>query len=479
MKKIENSKQLNLLVLDDEVLLNEFIQLTFTRLNYKVYAATTIREATELLKKNKFDILITDLRLPDGSGIDFLKDTLLNHPEMVAILITAFGKIDTAVEAMRFGATDFLTKPFSAEQITAAVERGLIKKQRKINDNKLAENKCQPHLNIIGNSPKLREIIEIMDKIVNNDATVLITGESGTGKELAARYIHYNSNRSAYPFVSVNCNAIPETLLESELFGHIRGSFTNALSDKIGLFEAANKGTIFLDEIGDISQAMQAKLLRVIEEKKILRIGDVTPREIDVRIITATNKKLELEKDAGRFRADLFYRLNLIRIELPTLIERGDDIKILADYFIKSAAKQFNKNVNGLTAEALDAIMTYHWPGNIRELENAIKRAVILSENQLLTVKDIFGNFGNTISKENKYTAKPEVENISDDSEINFPVDLNELVDSLEKRYIKAALKKANYSQSNAAQLLKINRTTLIAKMKKHNIFSADDEKKI
>ncbi|HON56564.1 MAG TPA: sigma-54 dependent transcriptional regulator, partial [bacterium] len=275
---------------------------------------------------------------------------------------------------------------------------------------------------------------------------------------------HYHSDRNANPFITVNCNAIPDTLLESELFGHKKGSFTGAHADKIGLFEAADNGVIFLDEIGDISPTLQVKLLRVIEDKKIMRIGEVTSKKINVRIIAATNKDIEVEVKNGRFREDLFYRLNIIRIHLPPLRERGDDILMIANFFLENFKNQFNKlNIIGFSKDAIKEINNYSWPGNIRELENILKRAVILTENNEITASDLFGNIVNKFS----YIKQSKIE---EEDLIGDGIDLNEILEDLEKQYIIAALKKANNNQTEAAKLLNINRTTLLAKIRKYSI---------
>ncbi len=456
-----------ILIVDDEVLLSEFLEITFTREKYDVLIAHNIKDGYNLFLQFDPQVIIIDLKLPDGSGFDLLKKITERNKDAVIIVITAFGNIDIAVEAMRLGASDFISKPFSAEQISGAVEKSIIKKQNKIQDNNIADISKKiiyPMNRIIGNSREIQKVFSIINKIANTDTTVLITGESGTGKELVARYIHYHSDSNANPFITVNCNAIPDTLLESELFGHKKGSFTGAHADKIGLFEAADNGVIFLDEIGDISPTLQVKLLRVIEDKKIMRIGEVTSKKINVRIIAATNKDIEVEVKNGRFREDLFYRLNIIRIHLPPLRERGDDILMIANFFLENFKNQFNKlNIIGFSKDAIKEINNYSWPGNIRELENILKRAVILTENNEITASDLFGNIVNKFS----YIKQSKIE---EEDLIGDGIDLNEILEDLEKQYIIAALKKANNNQTEAAKLLNINRTTLLAKIRKYSI---------
>ncbi|MBP7652353.1 sigma-54-dependent Fis family transcriptional regulator [Candidatus Dependentiae bacterium] len=456
---MENQK-LKLLIVDDEILLSEFLEITFKRQGYEIYVAHNIKDGYNLFLKNLPDIAILDYKLPDGSGMDLLKKITDKKNDITIILITAYGNIDTAVEAMKIGAADFVTKPFSAEQIISSVERGIIKTKNKSSDNK--KNNLGGGTVIIGNCRKIKDIFNIMDKVSKNDTTVLITGESGTGKELVARYIHYNSDRNANPFVTVNCSAIPDTLLESELFGHKRGSFTGAYADKIGLFEAADKGAIFLDEIGDITPALQVKLLRVIEEKYITPIGSTSSKKINLRILAATNKNLEKEVLSGNFREDLYYRLNVIDIKLPPLRERENDIMLLANHFIKLFSLQYKKNITGFDSIAIEAIKKYSWPGNIRELENIIKRAVILSEKNIISVDDMFGS----IPDFNKIK-------ITANDNIIIPetgIDLNDILYETEKKYIFKALEKSNGQQNIAAQYLNLNRTTLISKMKKFKI---------
>ena len=456
-----------ILIVDDEVLLSEFLEITFTREKYDVLIAHNIKDGYNLFLQFDPQVIIIDLKLPDGSGFDLLKKITERNKDAVIIVITAFGNIDIAVEAMRLGASDFISKPFSAEQISGAVEKSIIKKQNKIQDNNIADISKKiiyPMNRIIGNSREIQKVFSIINKIANTDTTVLITGESGTGKELVARYIHYHSDSNANPFITVNCNAIPDTLLESELFGHKKGSFTGAHADKIGLFEAADNGVIFLDEIGDISPTLQVKLLRVIEDKKIMRIGEVTSKKINVRIIAATNKDIEVEVKNGRFREDLFYRLNIIRIHLPPLRERGDDILMIANFFLENFKNQFNKlNIIGFSKDAIKEINNYSWPGNIRELENILKRAVILTENNEITASDLFGNIVNKFS----YIKQSKIE---EEDLIGDGIDLNEILEDLEKQYIIAALKKANNNQTEAAKLLNINRITLLAKIRKYSI---------
>ncbi|HPN29736.1 MAG TPA: sigma-54 dependent transcriptional regulator [bacterium] len=454
------NKNKKILIVDDEVLLSEFLEITFRRHGYEIFIAHNIKDGYNLFIKNLPDIAILDFKLPDGSGVDLLKKVLEKKNDTAVILITAFGNIDTAVESMKLGAVDFVTKPFSAEQIVSSVERGLIKMRKKQNEK--SKNTAIGSASIIGECKKIKEIFAIMDKVSKNDTTVLITGESGTGKELVARYIHYNSDRNANPFVTVNCSAIPDTLLESELFGHKRGSFTGAYADKIGLFEAADSGAIFLDEIGDITPALQVKLLRVIEEKHITPIGGAFPKKINLRIIAATNKNLEKEVASGNFREDLYYRLNVIDIKLPPLREREDDILHLAYHFLKLFSSQYKKNFLGFDEKTVEAIKNYSWPGNIRELENLIKRAVILSEKNILSTEDMFGSI-----REFKKT------NLSCENNFTIPeegIDLYNLIADIEKKYILNALEKSNGQQNIAAQYLKLNRTTLIGKMKKYNI---------
>jgi len=468
---MEKNEKRKILIIDDESLLNEFLEIAFKRLNFEVFTAKNISDGYNLFVRHMPESVVLDYKLPDGSGLELIPKLKKLKENTVIVLITAFGDNLIALSAMRAGAADFITKPFSAEQITTAIEKGLTK-AGSVSNNGAASSKIHPVENsIIGECSELKHIYDIIGKIYSNDATVLITGESGTGKELIARYLHYNSSRNSFPFVTVNCNAIPDTLLESELFGHKKGAFTGANSDKIGLFEAADKGAIFLDEIGDISPALQVKLLRVIEDKKIMRIGSVESKQIDVRIIVATNKNLEMEVAKGNFREDLFYRINIIRTHLPALRERGNDIFLLANHFVQIFSAQYNKNLKGISEKALLNIKNYQWPGNVRELQNLLKRAVILTETEYLETENIFSGFSARPAPFE--IEKKKNENIQSDENINIPdngVDINSVLNEIEKKYICEALKKAHNNQSLAANYLKINRTTLIARMKKFDI---------
>jgi len=378
------------------------------------------------------------------------------------IILTGYGTIESSVDSIKKGAFDYITKPITSGELLVVIEKAL--KFRNLEDEnirlKRELQKKYRYDNLIGTSTAIEKIYELIEKVTDTDSTVLISGASGTGKELIARAIHYNSNRSDKPLVVINCGAIPEELLESELFGHEKGAFTGAYKTRIGRFEMANGGTIFLDEVGEMSPALQVKLLRVLQEQKFERVGGTKTIHVDVRIIAATNKNLTVAINKGRFREDLYYRLNVIPIKVPSLKQRKSDIPLLIDFFTKKFQKGKIKKITGFTPEAMDCVLEYDWPGNVRELENMIKRLIILCDNQVVTVDDLPEHI-----QRNSRSIQQFEEDILEEG-----LTLDEAVKDYEKRLILEALEKSNWVKTKAAKILNINRTTLVEKIKKQNL---------
>jgi len=381
----------SILIVDDEKGQREILTVILNKEGYDVADVPGVREALEQLGKREFDLIMTDLKMQGQSGLDLLEAVQADDPQQCVILMTAHGTVDSAVEAMKKGAFDYLEKPLERDNLILTLRRaferiGLVRENRVLL--KRVEQ-IQTIPNILGEHPKMREVFRVVSKIAATSSTVLIVGESGTGKELVARAIHDGSQRRDKPFMAINCAAIPDSLMESELFGHEKGSFTGANAREIGIFEAANGGTVFLDEIGEMNVAMQAKLLRAIQEKEIRRVGGKVNVPLDVRILSATNKELEQEIKRGNFREDLFYRLNVIRINLPPLRERGNDVKNLAEFFVKKYSLASGIAVEGLSRPALKLLMNYAWPGNVRQLESVIERSVLMAESNYIEPEDL------------------------------------------------------------------------------------------
>lgn len=380
-----------ILAVDDDKGQREILKAILEAEGYDVGVASGGADALSAVQKNRFDLVISDLKMPGMDGRALLENILRERPSASVVIVTAHGSIDSAVEAIRLGAFDYLTKPIDRERLLVvakkAVEKSLLLSEN-LQLREQLEERFRPE-GMIGNDSKMREIFRILKKVSNSSATVLIYGESGTGKELVAKALHYSSPRSQQPFMAINCAAIPENLLETELFGYEKGAFTGAYAKNVGLFETADNGTIFLDEIGDMNMALQAKLLRVLQEKEIRRVGGSKTIKVNVRMIAATNKDLQNEINQGRFREDLFYRLNVVSFKLPPLRDRKVDIPELTGYFIKRANKSFEKNVRGVADEAINLLMNYSWPGNVRQLESVIERAVLLSESDTITAENL------------------------------------------------------------------------------------------
>jgi two-component system response regulator AtoC len=459
-RMVEGGHMKGVLIVDDEVGTRESLRMLLKN-NYEVFLAKDAEETFLQLKEHSPDIVLLDIILPDLDGLKVLEKIKQKEPDVIVIMITATRTVKTAVEAMKLGAYDYVTKPFDTEELSLIIRRALSTQALEKEVRYLREeiDKSCGFGNIVGKSKVMEDVFKIVKQIADSKSTVLIMGESGTGKELISRAIHYNSNRRNFPFVTINCAAIPETLIESELFGHEKGAFTNAIEKKLGRFEVAHEGTLFLDEIGELSLATQAKILRFLEEKEFNRVGGSKTIKVDVRLITATNKELTQLLKKGSFREDLYYRINVVPIIIPPLRERREDIPLLIDHFIRKFNEENNKNVKGVSKEALELMMNYEWPGNVRELENLIERVIALTPNEHIQPNELPLSLIN-ISKINglkEYILDGKVPFLKAEEEF-------------ERGIILDALKRTNYVQSHAAEMLGISRRILKYKMDKLGI---------
>jgi DNA-binding NtrC family response regulator len=457
---VEGGHMKGVLIVDDEVGTRESLRMLLKN-DYEVFLAKNAEETFLQIKGHSPDIVLLDIILPDLDGLKVLEKIKQKEPDVIVIMITATRTVKTAVEAMKLGAYDYVTKPFDTEELSLIIRRALSTQALEKEVRYLREeiDKSCGFGNIVGKSKVMEDVFKIVRQIADSKSTVLIMGESGTGKELISRAIHYNSNRRNFPFVTINCAAIPETLIESELFGHEKGAFTNAIEKKLGRFEVAHEGTLFLDEIGELSLATQAKILRFLEEKEFNRVGGSKTIKVDVRLITATNKELTQLLKKGSFREDLYYRINVVPIIIPPLRERKEDIPLLIDHFIGKFNEENNKNVKGVSKEALELMMNYEWPGNVRELENLIERVIALTPNEHIQPNELPLSLIN-ISKINglkEYILDGKVPFLKAEEEF-------------ERGIILDALKRTNYVQSHAAEMLGISRRILKYKMDKLGI---------
>jgi DNA-binding NtrC family response regulator len=455
-----SDKVRSVLIVDDEVGVRESLKMILKK-DYDVFLAKDAEEAFLQIKEHSPDVILLDIILPDLDGLKVLERIKQNEPDIVVIMITATNTAKTAVEAMKLGAYHYVTKPFDNDELRLIISRSLSEKalKQELIFRREEMDKSFDFGNILGKSKGMKDIFKVVKQIADSKSTVLIMGESGTGKELISRAIHYNSNRKNYPFVTINCAAIPETLIESELFGHEKGAFTNAIEKKLGRFEVAHQGTLFLDEIGELSLTTQAKILRFLEEKEFNRVGGSKTIKVDVRLITATNKDLNQMIKKGGFREDLYYRINVVPIVIPPLRERKEDIPILIDHFINKFDLENNKNVKGINKEALEFLMQYEWPGNVRELENLIERVIALTSNEYIPANELPYSFKNI----------PKINGLKE-SVLDGKVSFLQAEEEFEKEVILDALKKTNYIQSHAAEILGISRRILKYKMDKLGI---------
>ncbi|MEQ1681132.1 MAG: sigma-54 dependent transcriptional regulator [Nitrospira sp.] len=458
-----------ILVIDDEQSLRDVLSIMLKRAGYAVTSAMDGEEAIELLNKEIFDLVITDLRMPKIDGMEVLKAVKSASPETVVLIITAFASADSAVEAMKQGAYDYLTKPFQVDEVQLII-RNALEKRRLTTENMLLKREMASQSSfaqLVGQSEAMQKVFDVVRKVADSKSNVLICGESGTGKELVARAIHYNSARSVMPFVAVNCSAVPETLLESELFGHMKGSFTGAIANKAGLFEVADGGTIFLDEIGDTTPTIQVKLLRVIQEREFRRVGGNHDVKVDVRVVAATNKDLEKAVADGSFREDLYYRLDVIPIRLPPLRMRTGDIPLLATHFLERFAKESGKPKPVISQEAMHVLLSHEWRGNVRELENLIERVVAFATAELVTDAEVHGWLHRPATQSQHPTMPMD---LTDEG-----LDLEGLINGIEKDLLLKALERSKWVKKKAARMLRLNTRSFRYRLEKYAIKGGRD----
>ena len=460
----------HILVVDDEQSMREFLDIMLTKDGYQVTTAAGGTEAINLIEKNSYDLLITDIRMKHVDGLQVLKRCKEIHPKTVAIMISAYASTSTAVEAMKWGAYDYLPKPFKVGEMKAVIRDALTAaQQREMKENEAEQPLGIPtYQGIVGNSQEMRKIFDLIPRVAAATSNVLITGESGTGKEVVAKAIHQMSPRRGKPFVTVNCGSVPETLMESELFGHKKGAFTGAIATRSGLFEVAHQGTLFLDEIAEITPAIQVKLLRAVQEKKFKMVGGTDEISVDVRIISATNRHIEQEVMGGRFREDLYYRLNVIHIPMPPLRERAEDIPLLAQYFLEKYSQQMNKDIKKISAFALDILKNYNFPGNVRELENIIERSVALEASNIVLPDSL------TLSSFKQAQAQTEA---AQGPTVLPPsgLDLDQFLGQTEKDFLQQALERTRGAKQKAAELLGITFRSFRYRLAKHGLAGEED----
>ncbi len=452
-----------ILIVDDEPSMRQLLSIMLRKESFEVLVAESRATAAAMLAKGPVDMVITDVRLPDGDGIEILRHVKAASPETVVIVMTAFGSTQTAVAALKLGAHDYLTKPFDIEELKIVV-RGALEKRQLEEENLLlkAEFRTRHGLDrIIGVSPPMAAVFRMVRSVAGTNSTILVTGESGTGKELVAKAIHALSPRKDAPFVSVNCGALTESLLESELFGHVKGAFTDAHQNKKGLFESAHRGTLFLDEVGETSSGMQVKLLRALQDRTIRRVGGNDETDVDVRVVAATNQPLEGLVQEKRFREDLFYRLNVIPLRIPSLRERNEDIPLLAEHFLSQFSKEMRKSVTKISSEAMERLVRYPWPGNVRELENVIERAVALETTPSILVERL---------PETLQSEKPP----GPSSPLRGGFSLDDHLLSIERDLLQEALTRAAGERGEAARLLGVSPRSLRYLLSKHRVDGSD-----
>jgi two-component system response regulator AtoC len=452
------------LIVDDEENFRHMLSVILKKEGYDVEAASNGEEALQKVTLSPYDQVLCDIRMPKMDGLDFLNEAKKAGVDATIIMMSAYGTVDIAIEAIKLGAYDYISKPFKPDEVILTLKKAE-ERERLRRENELLRKEVKKEYsfeNIISKNKQMQKIFEVITKVAQYKSTILITGESGTGKELVARALHYNTDRAQNPFVAVNCGAIPENLLESELFGHAKGAFTDAIRTKKGLFEEADGGTLFLDEIGELPPQLQVKLLRVLQEGEIRRIGESKPIQVDVRIVAATVKDLVKEVNEGRFRDDLFYRINVLPIHIPPLRERNEDVPLLTAHFIRKYSQAMSKNVVGIDSRALEALMNYKWYGNVRELENTIERAIVLADRENIEIENLpleIQNFQEEIPLEPLAEEEYSIKKSSRFLEMNL---------------IKKALKKTKGNHTHAAKLLEISHRALLYKIKEYGIIEDD-----
>jgi len=456
-----------ILVVDDEEIVLKSCRKILEGGGHEVFTALSGQEAFDLLRREPFDIVITDVKMPGVDGMEVLEKVKKEYPDILVIIITGYSTVQSAVQAMKLGAFDYIPKPFTPDEVLVVVEKALEKKSL-IYENIYLRKELEAKYgfdNIIGSSPKMQEVYRLIRKVAPTDSTVLIRGDSGTGKELIARAIHFNSPRKQKRFVPVDCGVLAKELLESELFGHVKGSFTGAIVSKPGLFEIADGGSIFLDEIGDTSPNFQSKLLRVIQEREFTPVGGVKPKKVDLRLIVATNKDLEKLVEENKFREDLFYRLNVITIVIPPLKERKDDIPLLAYHFLRKYAKEMKKGIKSISVDVMNVLTAYSWPGNVRQLENVIERAIVMAEGHTVTTEHL----PFAVRTEMAHPNTPIPKNSEELKEVKKKL-RESAVESIEKSFILDALTRNDWNITRSSKDVGMQRPNFQALMRKYNI---------
>jgi len=459
-----------ILVVDDEESIREFLEIMLKKEGYEITLAEDGARAKELLAKKSFDLVISDLQMPQVTGMELLKHVKDIHPDILFMMITAFGTTENAVEAMKMGAYDYITKPFKIDEVRLNIQNALRSKNLEVENRVLKKELGREfsYKSLVGNSPVMHALFDLVRRVSQTPTNILITGESGSGKEVIAKSIHFNGPLKDRAFIPVNCGAIPENLMESEMFGHKKGSFTGAVADKVGMFEAADSGTLFLDEVGELPLSIQVKLLRAIQERVIRRVGSTEDTKVEVRIIAATNRNLEDMVQKGTFRQDLYYRLNVINIKAPSLRERKEDIPLLAVHFLKKYNERLHKNITGISAEAMQILQSYEYPGNVRELENLIERTVALEGGASILPESLPPMVNTTSGR--KLASSQEIE-IGPEG-----IDLDKVMGQIEKELLVKGIHASNGVKKKAARLLHISFRSMRYRVEKYNLGGVDDE---
>ena len=458
-----------ILIVDDEESIREFLEIMLKKEGYEITTAVDGLNAKEILAKKSFDMIISDMQMPNMTGIELLKHVKDTYPDVVFMIITAFGTTETAVEAMKMGAYDYVTKPFKIDEVRLNISNALRSQNLEVENRNLKKELVREYSfqNMVGNSQSMHIIFDLIKRVSQAPTNILVTGESGTGKEVIAKAIHYNGPLKERPFVTINCGAIPESLMESEMFGHKKGSFTGAIVDKTGLFEVANGGTLFLDEVGELPASIQVKLLRAIQERIIRRVGATDDTKVDVRIIAATNRNLEDMVQKGSFRQDLYYRLNVINIKSPPLRDRAEDIPLLAQFFLKKYNDKLVKNIQGISVDAMEILKKYTYPGNVRELENMIERTVALEAGATILPESLPPLVNTSSGK--KMASSHEIE-VGEDG-----LDLDKVMGQIEKEILLKAIHAAGGVKKKASKLLRISFRSMRYRIEKYNLGTIDD----